>query len=76
MNAFLNRSTEALQEASTIFRSDAAYGRVLDSVREKLGRDIDFAQQSDREAIGNELIQHIRNTGGCDVTGTRIKSCQ
>jgi hypothetical protein len=44
MNAFLNRSTEALQEASTIFRSDAAYGRVLDSVREKLGRDIDFAQ--------------------------------
>jgi hypothetical protein len=35
----------------------------------------DFSEQGDREAIGNKVIEHIRKTGGCNVTGTRIKQC-
>jgi hypothetical protein len=55
--------------------TDKAYLGVLDGVRKSLGRDIDFARQSDREAIGNALIQHIRKTGGCDVAGDKLKGC-
>ena len=46
--------------------SDRAFSAILDAVRAKLGRNIDFSIQSDREAIGNALIDHIRLTGGCD----------
>lgn len=60
---------------SRVLATDRAYGRILGGVRKDLGRDIDFARQSDREAIGNAVIDHIRRTGGCDVTGTRIKAC-
>ena len=73
-NALLNPSGTS-GAAASFYRTDAAYGRILDGVRKDLGRDIDFANQSDREAIGNAVISHIRRTGGCDVTGTRIKSC-
>ncbi len=52
-----------------IFNTDAAYGHVLDKVRNDLKRDIDFSKQSDREAIGNALIQHIREPNGNDVNG-------
>ena len=61
--------------ASSQFASDRSYMRVLDGVREDLGRDIDFANQSDREAIGNALVRDARRSGACDQTGTRIKSC-
>jgi hypothetical protein len=63
------------QVASSLFATDSAYGAVLDGVREDLGRDIDFSKQSDREAIGNALITHIRQTGGCDVGGDKIAGC-
>jgi hypothetical protein len=53
---------------ATIFPTDKAFGGVLDSVRKNLGRNIDFSKQGDREAIGNALIQHIRQKGGCDVS--------
>jgi len=73
-NALLNPSgiDKALSNSHS---TDAAYGRILDGVRQNLGRNIDFSSQSDREAIGNAVIRFVRETGGCDVTGTRIKSC-
>ena len=64
------------QFASTRFSTDAAYAGVLDGVRKDLGRNIDFSKQSDREAIGNALINHIRQTGGCDVNGSKQAGCQ
>jgi hypothetical protein len=39
---------------------DKAYSRFLGGVRKSLGHDIDFANQKDREAIGNALVKHIR----------------
>ena len=72
-NAGLNPS-ENLRKAA--FGTDKAYLGVLDGVRKNLGRDIDFRKQSDREAIGNALIQHIRKTGGCDVAGAKLKGCK
>jgi RHS repeat-associated protein len=44
--------------------------------RNDLGRNIDFSKQSDREAIGNALINHVRQTGGCDVNGSNQAGCQ
>src|SRR5207244_9075725 len=35
------------QVASSLFSTDRAFGRVLDSVRKNLGRNIDFSRQSD-----------------------------
>ncbi len=58
------------------FATDKAYLGVLDGVRKQLGRNIDFARQSDREAIGYALIQHIRKTGECDVAGENLKGCK
>lgn len=52
-----------------------AYADVLAGVRTSLGRDINFANQGDREAIGNALVQHVRQTGGCDVAGSRANGC-
>jgi hypothetical protein len=55
--------------------TDRAYAGVLAGVRKDLGRDIDFSKQSDREAIGNALINHVRQTGGCDVNGKKQPGC-
>lgn len=74
-NAGLN-PTDAMRKVGSVFGTDKAYLGVLDGVRKKLRRDIDFSKQSDREAIGNALIQHIRRTGGCDVAGDKLQGCQ
>lgn len=74
-NAGLN-PTGATRTLGNRFPTDAAYLKVLDGVRKSLGRDINFSKQSDREAIGNALIQHIRQTGGCDVGGERLQGCR
>jgi hypothetical protein len=74
-NAGLN-PTDALRRAGSVFSTDKAYLGVLDGVRKQLGHNIDFSRQSDREAIGNALIKHIRETGGCDVAGDRIQNCK
>jgi len=58
-----------------ILPTDGAYADVLAGVRTSLGRDINFANQGDREAIGNALVQHVRQTGGCDVAGSRANGC-
>jgi len=47
----------------------------LAGVRKDLGRNIDFSKQGDREAIGNALIKHVRQTGGCDVNGKKQGGC-
>jgi len=54
-----------------LFSTDKAYSTFLGGVRKSLGHNIDFANQKDREAIGNALVQHIRN-GGCDVTRDKV----
>ena len=59
-----------------IFGTDEAYAQVLGGVRKSLGHDIDFANQKDREAIGNALVNHVRQTNGCDVAGDRINGCR
>ncbi|HEY7747570.1 MAG TPA: hypothetical protein VH933_02720 [Aestuariivirgaceae bacterium] len=74
MNSILN-PTGLTAFGAGLDPTDRAYSRILDSVRQGLGRNIDFAIQSDREAIGNAVIDHVRSTGGCDVTGSRIKRC-
>lgn len=74
INGLLNAGGAA-RAAGSLFPSDRRYMRVLDGVREKLGRDIDFSKQSDREAIGNALIKEARQLGLCDRTGSFIKSC-
>jgi hypothetical protein len=56
--------------------TDKAYSQVLDEARNDLGRDIDFSKQSDREAIGNKLIAHIRRVGACDVAGKWGGKCR
>jgi hypothetical protein len=64
-------------KAGTYAPTDAAYSKVLDDVRKELGRNIDFSKQSDREAIGNALIKHIKTSGanGCDVNGRMEPGC-
>ncbi len=58
------------------FGTDKAYSQILDGVRKSLGHQIDFANQKDREAIGNVLVKHVRETGGCDVTGDKVTGCK
>ena len=41
--------------------SDRAYAAVLQGVTKDLGHSINFANQGDREAIGNALAQNLRN---------------
>jgi len=74
-NAALN-PTGIMRTAATTLDTDKAYMKVLDGVRKNLGRNIDFSRQGDREAIGNALIQHIRQSGGCDVAGDRLQGCR
>lgn len=69
INSVLNPG-KAGQVASSLFSTDRAFGGVLNGVRKDLGRNIDFSKQSDREAIGNALIQHLRQKGGCDVSNS------
>jgi RHS repeat-associated protein len=76
INGALNPGSNTLSGfASTRFPTDAAYAGVLDGVRKDLGRNIDFSKQGDREAIGNALVNHVRQTGGCDVTGSKGSGC-
>jgi RHS repeat-associated protein len=58
-----------------VFGTDKAYGQVLADVRKSLGHDIDFANQKDREALGNALVNHVRQSGGCDVAGDKAAGC-
>lgn len=70
--AFASRVAASL---SGLNSSDRAYNSVLAGVAKSLGRAIDFGKQSDREAIGKALVQQLRNSGACTVTGSRIPRC-
>jgi RHS repeat-associated protein len=74
INATLN-PTGLGKFAVTRFGTDKAYSQILDAVRKDLGASIDFANQKHREAIGNKLIEHLRRSGGCDVTDNKVKKC-
>ena len=58
---------------ASVYGTDEAFGKIVAAVRKSLGRDLDFAKQSDREAIGLKLVEHIRCTGGNDVCGDKIR---
>jgi hypothetical protein len=75
INAALNPSG-VLEIVTQVYGTDKAYGTILDKVRDSLGSDIDFANQSHREAIGNALIDHVRENGGCDLTEMETYSCE
>jgi hypothetical protein len=80
INSFLNNSgavTNSLVGLGNLFfPTDKAYFQFMGGVRKSLGHDIDFANQRDREAIGNALIKHIRERGGCDIAGYEISGCE
>ncbi len=65
INLALNAS---ITGAMTYF-SDHDYALVLDEVRKGLRRDIDFSRQSDREAIGDKTIQHVRRRRAAQTPG-------
>ena len=71
-SAFASRIANAL---SGLNSHDRAYNGVLAGVAKGLGRPIDFAKQSDREAIGKALVGELRQSGACTVTGSRISRC-
>jgi len=76
INGALNPTPGSLNEKiSSALPTDAAFQGVLGGVRKDLGRNIDFSKQGDREAIGNALVKHIRQTGGCDVNGKKQAGC-
>jgi RHS repeat-associated protein len=74
INRVLNPDS-VMRFLGSIAETDETYNRILDGVRSDLGRDIDFSIQSDREAIGKAVVDYIREHGGCDIAGSRIKSC-
>jgi RHS repeat-associated protein len=74
-NKLLNRGMSSSVLSAVSPATDVAYLKVLADVRKQLGRDIDFSRQTDREAIGNALIKHIRTPGGCDVIGETLGGC-
>jgi hypothetical protein len=80
VNALLNSKSTAAATAlaglSGVFLpSDKAYAQVLAEVRKSLRHDINFANQKDREAIGNALVNQVRETGGCVVTDGKAHGC-
>jgi hypothetical protein len=69
------QDTLGVADKATVGSTDAAMDVLLGDVQKSLGHDIDFANQADREALGNALVNHIRETGGCDLAGYRIWIC-
>jgi hypothetical protein len=75
LNGKSSLTANALGTLGSLVGTDKAYAQVLAGVRKSLGHDIDFANQKDREAIGNALVKHVRATGGCDVAGKKANGC-
>jgi len=71
----IEQINKELNSGDSLGGTDPAFNKVLDKVRASLGRDIDFSNQSDREAIGNALIDQIRQNPNCNVVGSTIVSC-
>ena len=73
INAALN-PTGLDKKAAEVAPTDRAFAELLEAVRKQLGHNIDFANQADREALGNAVIEHIRQTGGTDIMGGSASS--
>lgn len=69
ISRMLNEPSFLERHASRLYREDAQYMRILESVRRDLGRDIDYENQSDREAIGMAIVNAVRL---CIPLATRI----
>ncbi|MEZ5886083.1 MAG: RHS repeat-associated core domain-containing protein [Paracoccaceae bacterium] len=77
INGLLNAKDGFSRWAGGLLGADGDYQDVLDRVREKLGHDIDFESQKDREAIGRELVDELERIkkgrpegwSGCDAAG-------
>jgi RHS repeat-associated protein len=78
VNSLLNAAPgSAAGYSGSFYGSDAAYQDVLSGVREDLGRDIDFTNQTDREMIGSALVEKVKEIrgarpkgwSGCDAAG-------
>ena len=54
---------------------DRHYSGVVHSVRSNVGHDLDIGNKADREAIGRGLTNDLRQSGFCDVPGSRLKTC-
>ena len=72
VNGLMN-STSSSRTAAGLYPSDSSYQGVLDGVRSRLGRKIDFENQMDREAIGNALIQQLNDR--CRSKTIGINTC-
>jgi hypothetical protein len=76
LNGKSSLTANALAALGRLGGTDKAYAQVLAGVRKSLGHDINFENQKDREAIGNALVKHVRETGGCDVAGEKAHGCR
>ncbi|MEP2234868.1 MAG: RHS repeat-associated core domain-containing protein [Alteripontixanthobacter sp.] len=73
INGLLNGSGR--EAAAGLFGlSDSNTRQVIDSVREGLGRDIDFGSFDDRVAIGDALTAAARENGSL-CSGTAVRTC-
>ena len=81
INALLNPDQRGTSEGGlgaidkAFFGTDKAMDGIIQGVEKSLGHDIDFGNQGDREALGNAVVDHIRKTGGCDITGNKSGGC-
>ncbi|WP_238325813.1 RHS repeat domain-containing protein [Bryobacter aggregatus] len=80
LNALLNSKGGVFQELATgmgraILSTDRSYARLLKSIRKRIGRDIDFGSQEDREEIGLSLVDYIKKASGCTLFGEGINAC-
>ncbi len=72
-NTYANVVRQSNSTLNSSLGHSKQFNKVLDSVRSDLGRDINFANKSDRIAIGDALTSAIRNDQKVTCTGSRIK---
>lgn len=70
VNSLLNGDGGVGKGASGIL--DPRVAAAADRTREALGRDIDYANQSDREMLGNELVGFYRSQRSCNTAASRL----
>ena len=74
-NGLLNPGDFAEVIGRTLNASDDAMLGILDKVRRDLGTNIDFGDQTHREALGNAVIEYIRRNDKCFVGGELVPRC-
>lgn len=56
----VNNTLNASTALAKVF-GNSVLGGIISQVRSDLGRDIDFAKQGDRQAIGRALTKYVRD---------------